>query len=479
VADEESPWDDVGDEENWYVVEDDVRWDPDDDGVPQRIPAEVLADDPYAADLASRRAGDFPLGEAPAPASGSAAASAPPTETSTAAARRGRPGLFGLAAGAMAGGTRFLSEAIFGAAARTHPDVAKAVDTAVGVGGAVTSVTGAVVGTAGRLARPFADVMLHPPLVPERLSPGGILHRFEVSGRTARRWGEQDVIELIGKLLPAVVDAVLDRLDLTQIVLDRVDLDRVVRAVDLDAAVAGVDLAEVIDRIDIDAILAKVDLNAVLAGVDLDAVVSRLDLNKIIERVDIEAVLARLDLDDIVSTVDLDKIIRRVDVNALASTIDMEAIINRIDLAGIAEDIITEVDLPQIIRVSSGSIASETVVGVRMTSATADDYLVRIMQRLHLRRRGDPDDDPTALNVPIAPLPPRRRLLGSADQAPSGTDQAPPGTDAAASGSARAPLAPSRSATDGDAPEGQGAVQTTEPVVDIAVPVPPRNGSPS
>ena len=46
------------------------------------------------------------------------------------------------------------------------------------------------------------------------------------------------------------------------------------------------------------------------------------------------------------------------------------------------------IDLPAIIRDSTGSMASETVRGARMTSITADDAISKAIDRALFRRRG-------------------------------------------------------------------------------------------
>ena len=71
------------------------------------------------------------------------------------------------------------------------------------------------------------------------------------------------------------VDAVLDQLDLTAIVVDRVDLERVV---------AGLDVDEVARRIDVDAIVARMDVEALTARIDPNAIADRIDVERMIER---------------------------------------------------------------------------------------------------------------------------------------------------------------------------------------------------
>ena len=324
--------------------------------------------------------------------------------------------MFGLAAGALSDATRFVAAVVGPIGRADDPGLGRAIDTAVGFGTGALALTETVVGTAARLARPVLDIALHPPLVPRRWQPVGVLEQFEGVGRRSRRQGEMDAQSLVDLLLPAIVDAVLDRLDLTEIVLDRVDLGRVIAAVDLNAVVDRIDIAGIIDRVDIDSVLGRVDLDAVIAGVDIDA---------IIERVSIDAVIDRLDLDALVAGVDLNKVISTVDVNAVVGTVDIDAIIDRVDVAGIAEDVIVEVNLPRIIRESSSSIATETMIGVRLGSASADQGLSRILERLRLRRRMDPGEpDPTVLQLPVAsePLTHRERRGAPAPTSVTGED---------------------------------------------------------
>ena len=324
----------------------------------------------------------------------------------------GRPsGLFGLAAGALSDATRFVAGSVRGGRGADHPELTRVLDTVVGLGNGVANAGATVAGRAGKLAKPLADLALHPPLVPARWHPAGVLDRFESAGRESRQVGEQDVVALAGELIPAILTAVLDQIDLTQLVLDRVDLASIIDAVDLDAAVDKVDLDRIVDKIDLDRIVDKIDLDRIVDKIDLDAIVDKIDLDRIVDKVNVAAVIAKVDVDGIVATVDLDKIISRLDINAVAATIDIDAIIDRVDLVGIADEVIDEIDLPRIIRQSSGSIASETVVGVRLSSASADDQVNRIMEKLRLRRRSTPEDDATVLQAPISPAPRRRRLL--------------------------------------------------------------------
>src|SRR6478672_2092077 len=104
-----------------------------------------------------------------------------------------------------------------------------------------------------------------------------------------------------------------------------------------------------------------------------------------------QEVLTRIDLTEVVRRyVDLDAIVAGVDLDAAAARLDVTAVIDRIDLVGIAEDVIEQLDLPEIIRESTGSMASDTIREVRMQGISGDEAVTRAIDRLRLRksRRG-------------------------------------------------------------------------------------------
>jgi hypothetical protein len=82
-----------------------------------------------------------------------------------------------------------------------------------------------------------------------------------------------------------------------------------------------------------------------------------------------------------------DVVLQRVDLNRIVAAVNIDAVIDRIDLVGIAQEVIDEIDLPEIIRESTGSMASETVRGVRMQGIAGDEALGRVVDRILLRRR--------------------------------------------------------------------------------------------
>jgi hypothetical protein len=145
----------------------------------------------------------------------------------------------------------------------------------------------------------------------------------------------------------------------------------------------------VLDQLDLTALVReRVDLDAVAEGIDVDAVAARLDVDQVVARVDIDRIIDRVDIGRIIDRVDIGRIIDRVDVNAVAAKVDLDAIIARLDLIGLADDVVDGIDLPGIIRESSGSMASEALSGVRLQSLQADEALTRAIGRLLPRRRG-------------------------------------------------------------------------------------------
>jgi hypothetical protein len=101
-----------------------------------------------------------------------------------------------------------------------------------------------------------------------------------------------------------------------------------------------------------------------------------------------ERASARRDLDRMLTAV------VPVVVEEVVARIDLDAIIARIDLTALAEEVIEGIDLPEIIRESTGTVASEVVRGVRMQSIDADETVARVVDRLFLRRRRRATDAP-------------------------------------------------------------------------------------
>ena len=219
---------------------------------------------------------------------------------------------------------------------RLPPEAERVVDVAVGLAGLTVGAAVAAARTTHRVTAPMTRLLWRPPLVPHQLQPASLAGRLALVGRSDRELLVRRAEALLDAWTPVVVAAVVERIDLTRLVEEHVDLDAVVSTVDLDAAVRRVDLDAVVDRIDLDAVAAKLDVDAVIERADLDAVIAR------------------------------------------------------IDLIAIVDEVLEEIDLPAIIRDSTGSMASETVRGARMTSISADEAISRAVDRALFRRRRPP-----------------------------------------------------------------------------------------
>ena len=117
------------------------------------------------------------------------------------------------------------------------------------------------------------------------------------------------------------------------------------------------------------------------------------------------AILDKLDLTQIaIDHLDIDRILDSVDLDAVIERVDLDAVIHRVDLARIATEVIGDIDLPELIRESTGAVTSETVRAVRMRSAEADLFMGRLIDRLLMRKSADDE--------PEDPMTPARRRQG-------------------------------------------------------------------
>lgn len=263
------------------------------------------------------------------------------------------------------------------------PDLPRVVslplDVALGAASVVLTpavrVTGAVVSWAGPPLGALLRAAARPPLLPEQWSPGGLAARLEQRGKGVRRAAAYDAVTTVRRgadlVVAPVAELVLDRVDLTTLVLSRVELVRVV-----DAVLDQLDLTEVVlDRVDLGRVVTEA-----LDHLDLtEVVVDRVRLGRVVE-----AALDAMDLTTVVlDRVELDRV-----VTVVLDGMDLtELVRNRVDLPALADEVIEQVDLPDIIRESSTGVASDVVQGARMGALSADEQVSRLVDRLLLRRR--------------------------------------------------------------------------------------------
>jgi hypothetical protein len=221
-----------------------------------------------------------------------------------------------------------------------------------------------------------------------------VLTGIAVRGERFRHRLEHVAADALRALLRRTVDASLAAIDLTELVRAHVDLDAIAADLDVDAVIARADVDAVIARTDLDAIVATIDLDAVVdridveaivATIDLDAIVARVDLDRVASRIDIDAIIDRVDIDRIAAGIDLDAIVARVDPDAVIERVDVEAVLARLDLAGITRQVLEAIDLPGLLRESTGAVSSQAARVVRTEGMHADDSVARFVDRV-LRR---------------------------------------------------------------------------------------------
>jgi hypothetical protein len=106
----------------------------------------------------------------------------------------------------------------------------------------------------------------------------------------------------------------------------------------------------------------------------------------VLDQVDLDQVVARVDLEAIVDRVDPNQIAARIDLDAIVGRVDLDAMVARIDLPRLTEEVIDEVDLGEIIRESSSTMASETVDALRVQGMRVDGLVSRLVDRVLLRQ---------------------------------------------------------------------------------------------
>jgi hypothetical protein len=265
---------------------------------------------------------------------------------------------------------------------------------------AVLTVTAALLRyTMEVVARSPRSALHRLPLVSPRPAPDGLL---AAAARLAAHPGTEirhTVGNVLDVLVPATARTLLSRLDVPALVRQFVDLDTIVDRVDLDRAVDRVDIARILDRIDLDDIVARVNLDRAVDRVDIARILDRIDLDDIVARVDLDRAVDRVDIARILDRIDLDEIVARVNLDRAVDRVDLDRVIDRADVIGLVRYVIREIDLPALLRSSTGSVTSEMVRSVRDQGADADRAVERVVDRFLLRRRsrrgaeGADDDD--------------------------------------------------------------------------------------
>lgn len=218
---------------------------------------------------------------------------------------------------------------------------------------------------------------------------GVVLDRVDLTRITTNVLNRLDVDEVAAQLLGQLdVDEVAARL------LSQLDVDEVA--------------AELLNGLDVDEVAARL-LSQLEVDEVASQLLGQLDLTQLVlDSVDLKRVVAgvleRLDLTAIVvDQVDLGGV-----VSAALGQVDLTKIVtDQVDLIGLAEYVVEGIDLPGIIRDSTGSVASEAVVGLRMQGIDADLVVGRVVDRmLGRRRQRRVEATPVELSSPDSPPEP-------------------------------------------------------------------------
>jgi hypothetical protein len=126
--------------------------------------------------------------------------------------------------------------------------------------------------------------------------------------------------------------------------------------------------------------MASVIDHTVIAGVNaaLDRVVP-IAVNVVVDRIDLTQI-----------------VLDRVDINAIVARANMDEIIDRLPMVDIANYIIDEIDLPKIIRESTGGIATDAVNAARLQSLSLDEFINKIADSIIFRRKGRKVESPAS-----------------------------------------------------------------------------------
>lgn len=168
---------------------------------------------------------------------------------------------------------------------------------------------------------------------------------------------------------------------------------------DLLAGIRGLTAYSLASAIHISSAAAASVLNALLdrvVPVVTDAIVGRVDVTALVlNQVDLRPIVLKA-LDEL----DLTRIVlERVDVNAIVAEANIDSIINRVPIVEIADYVIDEIDLPSIIRESTGGVADAAMQGLRIQSSRIDTSISALADRILSRRRARDLDAPGDLDA--------------------------------------------------------------------------------
>ena len=142
----------------------------------------------------------------------------------------------------------------------------------------------------------------------------------------------------------------------------------------------------VVQALDVNALMRRVDLNAVLDQVDINKLLARLDVPALIDQVDMNEVLARVDVSALVDRVDMNEVLAQVDVGQLLDRIDVNELAGRIDF----DELIEQTNLGAVIAKSSAGVTTEALDAARSGAVGLDRFIDRWVGRALWRKHPRP-----------------------------------------------------------------------------------------
>lgn len=142
----------------------------------------------------------------------------------------------------------------------------------------------------------------------------------------------------------------------------------------------------VVQALDVNALVRRVDLNAVLDQVDVNKLLARLDVSALMDQVDVNDLLARVDVSALVDRVDINEILARVDVGRLLDSVDVNDLAERIDL----DQLIEQTNLGAVIAKSSAGVTTEALDAARSGAVGLDRFIDRWVGRALWRKHPRP-----------------------------------------------------------------------------------------
>ncbi len=146
--------------------------------------------------------------------------------------------------------------------------------------------------------------------------------------------------------------------------------------------------AEAADRPTVDESFRRA-VDAVLNRIDLTEVIrSHVDIQRLARDIDVNTLVADLDMQALTDRIDVEALAAKIDVDAIAGRLDLDALVRRLDVLAIATEVIDELDLAQLIRDATADTASDGVRTVRLRGVDADRAVRRAVDKILARHNG-------------------------------------------------------------------------------------------